>query len=149
MRRVLILTTIFALPTALLAAPADVEQALAKPILEPDLPLVEVQVYTATRVPAIPPVQTADQWQRQAEGLRKRVLDEVVLRGEAARWKDAPARVEWLDTIPTGKGYRLRKLRFEAIPGLWVAAVLYEPEPERLSGKVVAGSLSIGASQNP
>jgi hypothetical protein len=28
----------------------------------------------------------------------------------------------------TGKGYVLRKLRYEALPGLWIPAVLYEPD---------------------
>src|SRR4029079_11680479 len=43
-------------------------------------------------------------------------------------------RVEWLDTIAGGPGYRIKKLRFEAIPGLWVPALLYEPE--KLKGRV-------------
>ena len=43
--------------------------------------------------------------------------------------------MEWLEVIP-GKGYRVRKLRFEAVPGLWVPALLYEPD--KLQGKVAA-----------
>ncbi len=41
--------------------------------------------------------------------------------------------MEWLDYIPSGPGYRLRKLRYEALPGLWIPALLYEPE--KLQGK--------------
>jgi len=37
-------------------------------------------------------------------------------------------RVEWLDTIPGGIGYRIRKLRYEALPGLWIPALVYVPE---------------------
>jgi dienelactone hydrolase len=33
-----------------------------------------------------------------------------------------------------GKGYRIKRLRYEIIPGLWIPALLYEPE--KLSGKV-------------
>ena len=123
----------FLVPGITWSAPANLEAILAKAILEPDLPMVEVQVYTATRVPPMPPVGTAEQWQREAGDLRRKVLDEVIFRGEAKRWRDAKTRVEWLDTIATNKGYRIRKLRFEAIPGLWIPALLYEPE--RVAGK--------------
>jgi len=121
-------------PTALLAAPADLETVLSKPILPPDLPLVEVQVYTGTRVPTMPPVQTALQWQRQAGILRQKVLNDVIFRGEARAWRDAKPRVEWLETISSGNGYSVRKLRFEAVPGLSIPALLYEPA--QLTGKV-------------
>ena len=49
-------------------------------------------------------------------------------------WRDAATKVEWLETIDGGPGYRIRKLRYEALPGLWIPAVLYEPE--NLTGKV-------------
>ena len=61
------------------------------------------------------------------------MLEKVVLQGEAKSWRDAKTRVEWLDAL-TGPGYRIKKLRYEAIPGLWIPALLYEPE--KLSGKV-------------
>jgi dienelactone hydrolase len=117
-----------------LAAPADLDATLAKPILESDLPLVEVQVYTAAHVAPMPPVQNAEQWRQVSEALRRRVLDEVILRGEARNWQNSAARVEWLETISSEHGYRVRKLRFEAVPGLWVPALLYEPT--NLTGKV-------------
>jgi hypothetical protein len=64
------------------------------------------------------------------------VLDRVVYRGEAAAWRDADCRVEWLDTIEGGQGYSIRKLRYEALPGLWIPALLYEPTT--LEGRVPA-----------
>ena len=39
-----------------------------------------------------------------------------------------------LETIDGGPGYRIKKLRYEALPGLWVPALLYEPT--QLDGKV-------------
>src|SRR6185436_5101593 len=66
--------------------------------------------------------------------LRRETFKRVIFRGEAARWRDAKTKVEWLDTIDGGPGYRIRKLRFEALPGLWIPALLYEPA--KLSGKV-------------
>lgn len=62
------------------------------------------------------------------------MLDEIVLRGEAQVWKDAQTKVEWLETIEAGPDYRIRKLRYEALPGFWIPALLYEPR--QLSGKV-------------
>jgi dienelactone hydrolase len=83
----------------------------------------------------MPSVATSAQWDQVSEKIRAEVLSKVILNGEAKRWRDAKTRVEWLDTI-SGPGYRVRKLRYEAIPGLWIPALLYEPE--KLSGKVPA-----------
>ena len=33
---------------------------------------------------------------------------------------------EWLDTVQ-GDGYKLRKFRYQVLPGLWLPALLYEP----------------------
>ena len=131
----LLFWTLLTIPWLLAAAPGPdaLQDALAKPILDPNQPLVEVQVYTASRVLPLQPPATAAEWQRQAETLRRRVLDEVIFRGEAKAWRSAKTRVEWLDTLP-GPGYRIRKLRFEALPNLWIPALLYEPAT--LSGKV-------------
>ncbi|MFM9080830.1 MAG: hypothetical protein ACKOTE_12000 [Opitutaceae bacterium] len=50
---------------------------LAEPILAPNQTTVEVQVFTATRVPAMPPASTAAEWSSTAATLRRRELDEV------------------------------------------------------------------------
>lgn len=42
--------------------------------------------------------------------------------------------MDWLDEIEGGPEYRIKKLRYEVLPGLWVPALLYEPI--NLSGKV-------------
>jgi dienelactone hydrolase len=109
------------------------EDALAKPILPANQPLIEAQVYTATHVKSMPLVSTAQQWTQTKEQLRQRVLNEVVLRGEGRKWAEAKTRVEWLDELP-GRGYRIKRLRYEIIPGLWIPALLYQPE--KLAGKV-------------
>jgi dienelactone hydrolase len=125
---------------------ADLEALLKREIVGPVLPLAEVQRYCETRVPGMPEVGYhpqegtdrrlvgAAQWEQQAARLRAAVLEQIVYRGEAARWRDAPAKVQWLGTIKGGPGYRIKKLRFEALPGLWIPALLYEPE--KLTGKV-------------
>jgi dienelactone hydrolase len=116
-------------------AQTSLESELRRTLLAPNQPLIEVQVYTAARVKSMPSVSTAAQWDQVSEKLRGEVLNKVVLRGEARRWNEAKTKVEWLEAI-TGPGYRVKKLRYEAIPGLWIPALLYEPE--KLSGKVVS-----------
>ncbi len=118
---------LFLVPVALCAQTAeDAGKWLEKPLLDARQALVEAQVYTASRVPLVPGFRSADEWQRYAAELRKRVLEDVVFRGEAARWRESPAKVEWLETIE-GDGYRIRKLRYRVLPGLTVPALLYEP----------------------
>ncbi len=117
------------------AQTSPIESALSKPLLAPNQPLIEVQVYTAAHVKSMPSVGSVAQWEQVSDQIRNDVLDRVVLQGEAKNWLAAKTRVEWLDTL-TGPGYRVRKLRYEAIPGLWIPALLYEPE--KLSGKVPA-----------
>lgn len=122
---------------ASMAQAADVQEVkslLGRPIVGKTLPLAEVQRYCEAAVVRMPAVKSVAEWEAEANRLRAAVLDRVVFRGEAARWRDAPARVEWLDTISGGPGYRIKKLRYEALPGLWIPALLYEPE--KLSGKV-------------
>src|SRR5262245_12804046 len=115
------------------AAEPTLADALAKPILEPDTPQKEVEAFCATRVlPLIAP-KSADEWEKTAARLRKETLDRVVFRGEAAKWMEMPLKVDWLEEIEGGPGYKIKKLRFEVLPGLWIPALLYVPD--KLEGK--------------
>lgn len=107
---------------------------LRREIIGPNVALAEVQAFAESRIPLMPALKSAADWEKQAETLRRSVLEQVVFRGEAAGWREAKTKVEWLDTIPGGPGYRIKKLRYEALPGLWIPALLYEPE--NLFGKV-------------
>jgi len=126
-----LLTVLASLPAA--GQAVSLENAMAKPILAANQPLVEVQVYTASHVKSMPLVSTAQQWTQVKEQLRQQLLNDVVLRGEGRKWAEAKTRVEWLDVLP-GNGYRIKRLRYEVIPGLWIPALLYEPA--KLTGKV-------------
>lgn len=93
-----------------------------------------MSAYCQSKVPPLPAFDRPDAWQAYGLQTRQRLLDEIVLRGEAQVWKDAQTKVEWLETIEAGPDYRIRKLRYEALPGFWIPALLYEPR--QLSGKV-------------
>jgi hypothetical protein len=111
-----------------------VQAALEHEIIGPRQTLTETVDYLQGRVPRMPEFPTRTTWEKEADRLRSAILKRVVYRGEAAAWRDAKLGLEWQDTIQGGPGYRIRKLRYEALPGLWVPALLYEPE--KLSGKV-------------
>ncbi len=110
-----------------------IERALAEEIIGSALALEEVRVFNETRVPDMPRLRSAAEWQAKATEYRRNILENVVFRGVAAKWRDTPLQVEWSAVIEDLPGYRIRKLRFEAVPGWWIPALLYEPT--KLSGK--------------
>src|SRR5580698_8615919 len=106
---------------------SEIKQALGRPLLDSSIPLQEIQDFVDVRIPRMPRVQSTAEWDTYARPARKETLDRAVFRGEAARWRQIPTRAEWLETIDGGPGYKIRKLRYEAVPGLWIPALLYEP----------------------
>ncbi|MBY0228771.1 MAG: prolyl oligopeptidase family serine peptidase, partial [Gemmataceae bacterium] len=104
----------------------DPKAALSKRLLSPRQAMLDVQDHVESRLPRLPAPDEA--W---AKKLRADLLAKVVLRGEAARW-DAKG-VEYGDTLE-GVGYSIRKLRYEALPGMWIPALLYVPA--KLADKV-------------
>jgi dienelactone hydrolase len=119
------------------ASPAragPLEELLAHEVIGPRQALVDLQDFIEPRLPRLPAARSVQEWEKAAGQLRRDVLERIVFRGEAARWRDAPLRVQWQEVLAGGTGYRIKKLRYEAAPGLWIPALLYEPE--KLSGKV-------------
>ena len=108
-------------------AETPIESALAKPILSQGQTASEWKRFVQRRIPPLTYPASASDWDTQAATLRTAFLDKVVYNGTPPAWRDSPVNVEWLGDIDSGKGYRIRKLRYEAVPGLWIAALLYEP----------------------
>ena len=121
-----ILVALFCVTNVTFASP-QMEKLLARSIIDSNLPLAEVQAFIEARVPLVPQASSAAKWTRIANKLREDTLDKVVFRGEAAKWRKLKTKVVWLDTIEGGPEYRIRKLRYEAVPGMWIPALLYEP----------------------
>src|SRR5258706_357377 len=117
--------TFLALALLLVQDSAELQRALSREIIGPQKSMEEFQDFIEKRVPAVPEAKSAADWLVLAARLRKDVLEKVFLRGEAKAWSDAPGRVDWQGTIPGGPGYSIRKLRYEAVPGLWIPALLY------------------------
>lgn len=116
------------------AAEQDFKTWLSQPLIEKDLPWKEVQKYIAPRVLGMPEMDSVTDWEKYISQVRSDVLNKVVYRGAAAKWRDSKMNVKWLETIEGGPEYKIQKLRFEALPGLWIPALLYVPN--QLSGKV-------------
>jgi dienelactone hydrolase len=108
-------------------AARSVSELLARPIIGDQQALQDVQQFCEPRVAKMPELSDAQAWDEYAAKLREKVLEQVVFRGEAQAWRAAELRVEWQDTLEVAPEYSIQKLRFEALPGLWVPALLYEP----------------------
>ncbi len=113
---------------------SPLEKCLQQAVLEPQTVQREVEDYLERRVPPVPEAKTAEEWNKHAQRMRQETLDKVVFRGAAAEWRKLPTKAEWMGELEGGSGYRLQKLRFEAVPGMWVPAILYVPE--NITGKV-------------
>jgi dienelactone hydrolase len=83
-----------------------------------------------------PPPRSAAEWTAAAKRSRDSVLREIVYYGWPREWVEAPPRFEDLGEVPAGPGYRMRKLRYEIVPGFYSTAILYEPA--RKSGRMPA-----------
>jgi len=95
----------------------------------------ELLAYLKTRLPPLEQPTSRSAWLRKTKRIRRQML-ELFFRGHPPDLLDQKPRVRWGDTIDTGRGYRIRKLRYEGYPGMWIPALLYEPVG--VKGKVPA-----------
>ena len=59
--------------------------------------------------------------------MRRQLIANVFLKGLDPKSFESPPAVHWVAVIEPGDGYRIRKLRYEGFPGMWISALLYEP----------------------
>ncbi|MBX3178465.1 MAG: acetylxylan esterase [Candidatus Hydrogenedentes bacterium] len=123
--RVLVAVSLCAAP---LAGGQSVDGLLERAVRADAEVLVEVQAYLHPRVPPLEVPDTLEAWEAEATALRQQFLDEIVMKGVPASWTEGPVKVEYLEDLENGQGYRIRKLRYEAVPGMWIPALLYEPD---------------------
>jgi dienelactone hydrolase len=109
---------------------------LEQSVLAPNEFKVQVQKFIKRHIPPLEIPDTADEWRDKSEELRSEILQKVIFRGVPEEWFTNEPDVVWGETIETGKGYLIRKLRYEALPGLWIPALLYEPA--ETGGKIPA-----------
>ncbi len=126
--------------------PVEVQPILEKQIQSPDLVTFQLQEYLMQRAPKLPAPGSAAEWTAEAARIRKHLLEDVVYRGWPKEWVEAPTKSEDLGAVPSGKGYQLRKIRYEIVPGFYTTAILYLPE--NLHGKV-PGVLNVMGHYGP
>src|SRR5437867_10969780 len=127
---------LFSVETFAQSAPGDLETVLGEQILAPSAALLQMKSFILSRVPPPPVATSAAQWTEESQRLRRHLLQDVVFHGWPPEWVTSSPKFEDVGTIETHEGYRLRKLRYEVVPGFQSVAILYEPE--KLEGKVPA-----------
>jgi dienelactone hydrolase len=115
---------------------SQVTPVLGEEIVSPSVSLFQLREYILKRVAKPPTPAEAQQWKAEAQRLREHLVNDVVFHGWPKEWVNAPPRFVDLGVIETGKGYRIRKLRYEIVPGFQSVALLYEPEG--IQGKIPA-----------
>jgi dienelactone hydrolase len=118
-----------ALPTLLVAQaqPGRLGPVLDQPIVTPEVVTYQLQQYLHKKVPKLPVAQSPKDWMAKSAAARRQILEKIVYHGWPKEWVEAGPRFEDAGLVPTAGGYRLRKLRYEIVPGFWSTALLYEP----------------------
>jgi hypothetical protein len=130
-------------------AQADVRRL--RPLFEANLVAPEVvqyqlQRHLKPRVPKLPGPRDGAAWTQESQRLRRDILDNIVFHGWPPDWVNAPPRFEDAGFLE-GKGYRIRNLRYEIVPGLWSSARLYEPA--KPAGARAPGILNVNGHVGP
>jgi len=119
------------------STPQELEAILKDEIVSPAVADFQIRQYVVDRIAAPPRVRSSPQeWTAEAARLRRHLLDDIAFHGWPKEWVEAGPKFEEVGVIETGSGYRIRKLRYEIVPGFDSVALLYEPE--HLSGMVPA-----------
>ncbi|MCC6580900.1 MAG: acetylxylan esterase [Phycisphaeraceae bacterium] len=111
---------------------SGLDRALLKVSAEEQAQRHLLKMFKPLRMPT-----NAKAWLKEADKLRQQALERVYLKGFDPKMVAAKPDVVWGETIKPLDGkapYVIRKLRYEALPGYWVPALLYEPK--KLKGKV-------------
>lgn len=128
---------LFAANLARAQAIADtVAPLLEKPVQTNAVTAYQLQSYMMKHIAKPVAPASSEQWTAETQKLRKHILQDLVFHGWPAEWINSAPHFEQTAVIETAHGYRIRKLRYEIVPGLYSTAVLYEPQ--NLSGRVPA-----------
>ena len=94
--------------------------------------------FVKARIPKLEVPLSAKEWQREASELRDRILKTVVFNGVPEHWHKTEPNIEIIANISVHEAYTIRKLRVEALPGLWIPALLYLPTNLRKGARIPA-----------
>ncbi|HXY07251.1 MAG TPA: acetylxylan esterase [Terriglobales bacterium] len=114
----------------------SVQRVLEERIQPSAVTASQLQSYLAKRILKLSPPTTAEKWSAEAASIRNHALQDVAFHGWSRDWIDAAPRFQETEVIESAQGYRLRKFRYEIVPGFESTAILYEPQ--KLNGKAPA-----------
>jgi hypothetical protein len=133
---IILMSCLWAMPAA---AQTDARQvkALVEPrLIPPDVVAYQTMQYLMGQVPSFDVPTTREAWEEEAREIRSH-LTELILKGWPQEYLGAePGFTETGVIVHPDAGYRIRKLRYDIVPGFYGAALLYEPDG--LKGKVPA-----------
>src|SRR5262249_7425491 len=118
------------------SVPKQLSAVLESRLQSPEVVAFQLRQFLIDRVANLRVPGSAGQWTARTQQLRKHLLEDVVFHGWPQEWVKSSPKFEDLGPISSGQGYRLRKLRYEIVPGFFSTAILYEPE--NLQSKVPA-----------
>lgn len=127
---------LFLRPAGAQTNPRELEPFLKETLQSREVTSAKLNAYLMKKVPKLVAPATGGQWTAEANRIRKAMLTKIIFHGWPREWVNGPLKVEDLGLIPSGKGYRIRKLRYEIVPGFYTTALLYEPEV--MKGKMPA-----------
>ena len=122
---------LFSSPTI---AQDSLEATLAERLITQEQADSQITKYLISRIKPLQLGASYDDSSSTADQIRQDVLENVVFQGVPTKWRDHQVQVEDDSTIKTEHGYSIRKIRYEALPGLWIPALIYTPY--QLQGKV-------------
>lgn len=114
----------------------SLESVLAERIQPAAVTEFQLQSYLAKRIPKLMVPSSPDKWTSEEARIRHHVLEDLAFHGWPREWVEATPRFQETGVIETAKGYRVRKFRYEIVPGFESGAILYEPQ--KVNGKAPA-----------
>lgn len=106
--------------------PRYLDDVLKEKILAPDIADFQLRQHLLGKVGRLAIPAGAAQWTTESQRLRGKLVDEVAFHGWPKEWVTSAPKFQEVST-EVGKGYRMRKFRYEIVPGFQSVAILYEP----------------------
>jgi dienelactone hydrolase len=118
------------------ADPQVIQPILSEQLQSQQVVTFQLQQFLEKKVTELPQPASTEQWTAEAQRIRQHLLNDVIFHGWPREWVNSKHQFEDLGPLPAGKGFKLRRLRYEIVPGFYCTALLYEPETIR--GRVPA-----------
>ncbi|MFN7998065.1 MAG: hypothetical protein U0Q18_30875 [Bryobacteraceae bacterium] len=106
--------------------PGYMAEILKGQVLAPDVALFQLRQHILGKIGKLSPPASAAEWTAESKRLREQIVNDIVYHGWPKDWVQSAPKFEEV-SVMEGHGYRMRKFRYEIVPGFWSTAILYEP----------------------